>query len=255
MPEIVETPDAESLAEFAARAFLHAVQAAMQNHGRFSVVLSGGSTPQKMYIRLSQPPYIEQVDWNRVFFFWGDERCVPPDHAESNFGAARKALLDVAPIPNVNIHRIPGELAPELSAGLYEQDLRDFFGGQDPPHLDLILLGLGEDGHTASLFPGSPALHEVEHWTAAVMHADGPPPLVPRVTLTLPVLNAAHEIIFLVSGENKASILARVLSLPSPPGDIYPAQLVRPVSGRVTWLADRAALAVWKKTPAEGNLE
>lgn len=251
MPEIIEAPDAMALAEFAARSFLHASQAAIHARGRFSVALSGGSTPQKMYIRLSQSPFIEQVDWSRVFLFWGDERCVPPDHAESNFGAARKALLDGAPIPRANIHRIPGELGPERAADLYEQDLRAFFAGEDPPHLDLILLGLGEDGHAASLFPDSPALLEGEHWTAAVMHAGGPPPLVPRVTLTLPVLNAAREILFLVSGENKASILAGVFSPPSSLNDIYPAQLIRPISGRVRWLADRAALSVLKKAPPE----
>ncbi len=247
MPDLIVASNADALADRAARAFLRASRTAIQLRGRFCVALSGGSTPQRMYARLSQLAFAGQVDWTRVFLFWGDERCVPPDHADSNYGAARQTLLVDAPIPDANIFRIRGELPVDQAARLYDAELRAFFVGENVPHLDLVLLGLGEDGHTASLFPESPALLETQPWASAVAHTDGLPPKVARVTLTLPVLNAAREIFFLVSGDKKAAILAKVLNTPASLEEIYPAQLVRPVSGRVAWLVDREALSIWSE--------
>jgi 6-phosphogluconolactonase len=175
-----------------------------------------------------------------VYIFWSDERCVPPGLPDSNYLMACLALLDPARVPARNIHRIPGELEPLRAAARYEAQLRQFFAGDGLPRFDLILLGLGEDGHTASLFPGSPALHEQERWAVAVEHTTPPPPLVPRVTLTLPVLNAAAHVIYLVSGANKAERLAQVLHGPVALEPL-PAQLVSPANGALLWLVDRAA--------------
>jgi 6-phosphogluconolactonase len=190
-----------------------------------------------MYARLTRA----QVKWDHVHFFWGDERCVPPSHADSNYRLANEALLCSIPIPEVNIHRIPGELPVKEAARNYEVELRRFFGSTTP-RFDLVLLGLGEDGHTASLFPGNPAVREDAHWVAAVSHHEPPPPLVDRVTLTLLVLNAAAHVLFLVSGASKTDRLEQVLHGPFQP-ELLPAQTVKPIKGTVQWLVDQAAAA------------
>lgn len=246
MVDVEIISDAAALAEAAARRFVLWAQTAVADRGRFCVALSGGVTPHSLYALLCQPPHAGQVDWRHVHLFWGDERCVPPDHADSNFRAVREALLDRELLPGENIHRIPGELLPQQAADTYEQDLRRFFGGGDLPRFDLILLGLGDDGHTASLFPASPALLETQRWAVPVEHTVPPLPLVPRVTLTLPVLNAAGQVLFLVSGAGKASILARVLRPPDSMMESLPAQRIHPLPGRVTWLVDRAAASALK---------
>jgi 6-phosphogluconolactonase len=234
-------PDARMLAARAAGEFVRLAGQALRTRGRFTAALAGGATPQRMYALLAEA----QLDWRGVLFFWGDERCVPPDHADSNYRMAAEALLNRIPIPPENIHRIRGELPAEEAARLYELELRRV----SVVRLDLVLLGLGPDGHTASLFPGTAALHEAARWTAAVPHTTPPPPLVDRVTLTLPVLNAAANVLFLVAGADKAEVLTRILRGPSQP-DLLPAQAVRPVDGRLRWLLDRPAASGIAPEPA-----
>jgi len=212
--------------------------------GRFAVALSGGSTPQGLYRLLATEPYAARVDWPRVQVFWGDERCVAPDDPASNYGMARETLLARVSIPAANVHRIRGEDEPAEAARAYERDLRETFATPDgPPRLvpgarfDLVLLGMGADGHTASLFPGTTALREPARWVRAVSPADGSPV---RVTLTPAVLNAAAEVVFLISGRAKAAILRRVRESPYQP-DLLPAQIVAPRAGHLRWLVDADA--------------
>lgn len=235
-PQKIEVvPDSSYLAERAAEEFIELADKALRSQRRFSVALAGGSIPRLMYTKLSQA----HLRWDRVHFFWGDERCVPADHDDSNFHMAYQALLKSISIPGENIHRIHGELPVEQAAKNYEGDLRCFFGRKEP-RFNLILLGLGSDGHTASLFPGTIEVPEKSHWVAPVIHRVPPSPLVDRVTLTLPVLNTAAHILFLVSGGEKAVCLAKVLQGPFRP-DLLPAQAVKPVKGNIYWLVDQAA--------------
>jgi len=237
--------DPFALARAAAVHFLQVAQTAILKRDRFCVVLSGGSTPRAMFQQLRLPANSQQVNWQKVHLFWGDERCVPADHADSNYQMTRQALLNFVSIPPRNLHRIPGEFEPQGAAEAYERELRAFFGSNGLPCFDLILLGLGEDGHTASLFPGSPQLQEQECWVAAVEHQTPPPPLVNRVTLTFPVINAATQVLFLVAGSAKADILAKVLR-PVETGQVaLPAQQVVPLKGKLTWLVDQAAASKW----------
>jgi 6-phosphogluconolactonase len=228
--------EAATLAEAAAAQFVEAAAQALARQARWAVALSGGTTPQAAYQRLAAPEWARQVDWARVHFFWGDERCVPPDHAESDYGMARQALLDHIAVPTANVHRMRGELDPAQAAADYQAELERFFG-LARPRFDLVWLGLGEDGHTASLFPGTAALHETGRWAAAnwveQLHSW-------RLTLTPPVLNDAAQVVFLVAGSRKAQILQAVLQGPYQP-EARPAQLVRPASGQLVWLVDRAA--------------
>jgi 6-phosphogluconolactonase len=235
MPQIEILPDVRQLAERAAGYCLRRMEERLGSAERFTLVLAGGSTPKKMYACLAA----EKIDWRRVHFFWGDERCVPPEAAESNYGMAQETLFRQLPLPPENIHRMAGEKPAQEAAHLYEEDLQGFFG-KGLPRFDLILLGLGTDGHTASLFPGSSALRAGRRWAVPVEHTIPPPPLVERVTLTLPVLNAAAEVLFLVAGADKADILAEVLEGPYQPRR-YPAQGVRPANGGLLWLAEAAA--------------
>jgi 6-phosphogluconolactonase len=244
--------DPESLARAGAEHFVAFATAAIAARGRFAVALSGGETPRDMYAELARPPLLDRVDWSRVHVFWGDGRCVPPDHPDSNYRMARETLLDHVPLPAANIHRIQGEIEPEQAALEYEQELRGVFSGSpdraasgdagEPPRFDLILLGMGEDGHTASLFPGTPALRERRRWVVAqrVEKLDAW-----RITLTLPVINAAADVLFLISGAKKAKALSRVLA-DAPPADAedLPARLVAPTAGRIIWLVDAAAAAL-----------
>lgn len=238
MPEIEIVADAAALAQRAAEQFTGLAGYAIHKRGRFVVALSGGSTPRLMNALLAAPPYTEKIKWPKVFVFWGDERCVGPDHADSNYLTARETLLKHVAIPDENIHRIHGELAPEHAAQRYEDELREFFEG--PPRFDLILLGLGDDGHTASLFPGTPGVRENSRWALAVKHDSPPAPLVDRVTCTPPLLNAAANVTFLVSGAAKAERVYQVLHDPYNP-DRIPAQVVRPKDGKLLWLLDEAA--------------
>jgi 6-phosphogluconolactonase len=205
--------------------------------GTFSVALAGGNTPRRVYELLATEQFAKRVEWSQVALFFGDERCVPPDHPDSNYRMIFEALISKVAIPSANVHRVIGELDPVESARLYERELRTFFGGLAWPRFDLVLLGMGEDGHTASLFPSSDALHEVSRWVVATKPNDSGHQ---RVTLTVPVFNHAARIIFLVTGEAKAKRLAQVLR-PQPGSELLPAQVIHPAAGSLEWLVDSAA--------------
>lgn len=235
-PELRVFPDQEALAEAAARMWREAAEGAVAERGKFQVVLSGGSTPRALYRLLAQPPW-HSLPWTETEIFWGDERHVPPYDAASNQRLAREALLDRAPIPAANIHPMPTASAPESDAAAYEAQLRQVFSGCEWPAFDLAWLGLGEDGHTASLFPGDAATKEKTRWATA---AHAPAGISDRITLTAPALNAARQVVFLVSGAAKADILREVLQGRLSALDA-PAKLIKPVSGRLCFLADRDA--------------
>jgi 6-phosphogluconolactonase len=234
--KIVILSDVAAVADEAARRFATLAEAAVAARGRFSAALSGGSTPGALYRRLAGEPYRSEIPWSGVHFFWSDERCMPPDDSESNYRLADSALLSHVPIVPDQVHRILGEMGPERAAHLYELALHDFFCGP-LARFDLVLLGLGEDGHVASLFPGSAALLERERLAVAAeaRYQDRP---AQRVTLTLPAINSAREILFLVTGRAKAGIVQTILEGPDTG---LPAQLARPTAGRVTWLLDGEA--------------
>jgi 6-phosphogluconolactonase len=232
--------DRETLSFAAAHHFLSLGQAAIMHRGRFMVAFSGGTTPRLLFQRLKSPHMQDALDWDLVHIFWGDERCVPPDDAESNYRMAREALIDHLPIPASNVHRFLTEMPPEEAALQYRAELQSTFGLTDespPPVFDLILLGLGSDGHTASLFPETSVLDERERWTAAVYVEKL---TAWRVTLTPVVFNAARDILFLVSGESKAIVLREVL-VGNEEDVKYPVQLVRPVSEGLYWYVDNKA--------------
>lgn len=229
------------LAQAAAEHIIETIQTRLAHQSNASIALAGGSTPKAAYQQLAQMS--GRLDWRRIHLFWGDERCVPPDHPESNYHMARQTLLDFIAIPPENVHRMRGEEDPFSAAGAYEAELRTFFSGGNGRGFDLILLGLGEDGHTASLFPGSPALQIQDRWVVAVEHNQPPPPLVTRLSITLPVINAAAYVTYLVLGAAKSGRLAQILAAAGmtsiePP---LPAQLVRPTSGNLSWLVDEDA--------------
>ena len=227
--EVYEGP--QELAEAAARAFVDGAAGAIAERGRFAVALAGGSTPKATYEVLARD-HSQDVDWPNVHAFFGDERTVPPDHEDSNYRMAREALLDHVPVGSV--HRMRGELPPDEAAASYERELGQFFGGEAV--LDLVMLGIGPDGHTASLFPGTAALGVTDRLAVA-----NPVPKLgtTRLTLTVPVLNAAREVRFLVAGAGKAGALAEILEGDADPRE-YPAKLVRPPGGPI-WMVDHAA--------------
>ena len=208
--------------------------------GTFSIALSGGSTPKSLYALLASTQYRSRLDWQRVEFFWGDERHVPPDHPESNYRMAYETLLSPLGIGANRIHRIHGENPEAGTAAVqYEQRIRSRLGNASlqTPQLDLILLGMGPDGHTASLFPGTEAVHENTKWVTAPwvekFHAF-------RITMTPALINCAHQVTFMVSGKEKAQVLKAVLEGEYQP-DILPSQIIRPQSGRLTWFLDQEA--------------
>lgn len=250
-------PDRAALTRDAARRFVVHARQAIAARGHFAVALSGGSTPRDLYALLATPEFASPIDWARVHFFWGDERAVPPDHPDSNYRMTHKALLSKIPVSMQNIHRIPAELPPEDAAREYEDALRLFFDldadehGQAQikniyprssvlirvPAFDLILLGLGADGHTASLFPHTRVLRETEHWVATE-YIDQVK--MWRITLTAPAINAAKNIVWLVAGADKAETVRAVLRGAYRPDDL-PAQLIQPTNGKVVWLLDEDA--------------
>jgi 6-phosphogluconolactonase len=229
--EIVVLPEPAALAWEAADRFAALARSALAAQGRFTAALSGGSTPQLLHQQLVTRP----IEWQHVQLFWSDERCVPPDHPDSNYGMAHRTLLSQINIPAENVHRLKGELDPAQAAQHYEAELRAVLDAA--PRFDLILLGLGTDAHTASLFPGTSALHEQQR-LAVAQYVDKL--RSQRLTLTLPVINAAAHVIFLVTGADKAAALQSVWHGPRDP-DRFPAQSVMPRHGRLTWLVDRAA--------------
>ena len=241
MRTIRRFPDAEAVSRAAAQELVELARAAIADRGRFCVALSGGSTPRRMYEILSESPRWAQLDWRRVEFFWGDERSVPPEHPDSNYGVAAAVLLDKLGVSAERVHRIRGELSnPEQAAALYQDELAQVFATPAeglPPVFDLILLGMGPDGHTASLFPYSPALTERRRWVVGYTVARLGKP---RITMTFPLLNRALEIRLLVTGADKASVLREALAGPRDP-ERLPVQAVVPEAGRLVWFVDRAA--------------
>ncbi len=249
-PELVRVPDRAALARNAAERLVQIARRAIQETGRFSVALSGGSTPRELYALLATPEFADQVDWKRVHVFWGDERAVPPDSPDSNYRMAREEFAHL-PIPAGQVHRIMGEEEPGQAALEYEQTLRErlapTFAPPPPlpgeaqadvmPCLDLVLLGLGANGHTASLFPHGAALQETRRWVVAEYVAEVG---MHRITLTAPILNAASHVIFLVAGADKAPAVQAVLRGPYRPQEL-PAQLIQPERGHLIWLLDGAA--------------
>jgi len=246
--EIKILKDLEEISRQAAGTILHRANAVKPANGRFAVALSGGSTPKLLHKRLGSELQVRnRMPWDNIHFFWGDERHVPPDDPQSNYRMARETLFDAAPVPAQNIHRVPAE-EPDaaLCAEKYERELFAFFElkpGQ-MPRFDCIMLGIGSDGHTASLFPGTDALQEkkrlvVANWVEKLQ--------THRITMTAPVLNNAAMVIFLVSGREKAEALKDILEGDHRP-ELLPAQLIRPQTGKLLWLVDREAAGCLNNT-------
>ena len=241
----------------AASFFQQSVVVAVQSRGLARVAISGGSTPKAVFALLANPtePFLTAIPWAALHLFWVDERCVGPEDSESNFGMTRKAMLDEVPLPPENVHRMEGELDPEEGASRYEAVLRNAFkleGGQTPT-FDLIVLGMGDDGHTASLFPHTDALHEMSRLVVA-NHV--PQKDTWRLTLTWPVITQGREVAFLIEGANKAQIVKAVFAGVYEPED-HPSQLIRPASGRMTLLMDEPAARELPLTlaPSTGGLQ
>ena len=229
--------DLEKISHKAAEMFVNISGSCIASRRKFSAALSGGPTPRRLYILLSSDRYRNQVHWPSIHFFWVDERCVPKEHEESNFKTAFDTLLSKVPIPDENIHRIRGEEDPERGARDYEEDVRKFFEMAGLPVFDLVILGMGADGHTASLFPGSKSLDERVRLALPVYLEK---PNWNRITLTLPVLNNAAQVIFLVAGQSKADMVWEILG-GSQKKDRYPAGRINSVHRSITWLIDQGA--------------
>lgn len=237
-PDLRVFPDVNELSLRAAEAVTRTITDAMHSTGRCSLVLSGGNTPRTLYGLLASR-FREQIPWAQVHVFWGDERYVPPSDAQSNYRMAKETLLDHVPCPAANVHPMPTHLSePDAAARAYEGTLRAYFSGA-PPAFDVVLLGLGPEGHTASLFPGSPALAEPTRWVLAVT-APADPPV--RLTLTFPLLNRAANAYFLVTGSNKARALHQILT-GTADRNTCPASGLRLASGTLIWWVDREAAA------------
>ena len=232
---VEDTPEALTLE--ALRMLVRIADESVRERDRFSVAISGGSTPRPLYRKLAEEPWRSEMPWEHTHIFWVDERCVPARDPASNYGAARADFLDRIPTPSRHIHPMPGDLDPEEGAEGYEAGLIRFFGLRqgELPVFDLMLLGIGRDGHTASLFPGQPSLDEKERLVISVTGGD---PFLPRLTLTCPVMNHARHAIFLVSGEGKADIMRAVLENRD---QTLPAQRIQPKHGDLTWFLDRDA--------------
>lgn len=228
--------DLEALSQAAAELFMLQSRVASMVCGRFCVALSGGETPRRMYEILASPPYKERIHWSEVHIFWSDERCVPEDDPRSNSLMAHRTLLEQIPIPPANIHPIGCASSPLQAAADYEKELRDFFSRQNP-NFHLILLGLGANGHVASLFPHTPVLNEKERWVSEVYVEEL---RMYRVTFTASFINQAEQVVFLVSGGDKAQVLEDVLEGPYQPNEL-PAQLIRINGKHPLWLVDKAA--------------
>lgn len=235
-------PDLDGLTQAAAQRFVQDAHEAIGARGRFAIVLAGGATPQPLYRRLARPECTGRLDWSKIHVFWGDERSVPPDDERSNYRMARDAWLDHIAMPEENVHRMLGEAEPHAAASKYDDELRAFFhdsGRESEIHatFDLVLLGLGEDGHTASLFPHTPAIAEQDRWVCAQYV---PSASMWRITLTPAAINRARDVLFLVAGARKAWRVKDVLEGPRVP-EALPAQAIRPRDGRLSWFLDRSA--------------
>lgn len=236
-PRIMIVENAEEAAAQAVAMVVTTAGDSVARRGHFTLAISGGSTPQRMYRMLVSPPSVDLVPWEKTHFFWVDERCVPPADPQSNYGMAWRDFLRDAPLPERNIHPMRCQGSPEESAARMELELRGFFhlGPWDYPIFDLICLGMGKDGHTASLFPNHEGLNEARNLVAAVK---GGTPAIHRLTLSLPVLNRGRAVLFLVTGREKAEMVKEVLMQA---GSHRPAAMICPLSGNLTWLLDREA--------------
>ncbi len=239
-PDVQVFKDKTALSETAVRLVIVVAQEAVREHGRFLIALSGGGTPAGLFRLLAQSPYADQMPWAQTHVFWGDERLVPPDDAGSNYGQAARLLLNHVPIPAVNIHRIKGEDAPIAAVQDYAEQLRQLAEpGRAWPRFDLTVMGMGSDGHTASLFPGPiPAAARQNPVMTVTADYDGRP--AQRITLTPLVFNDARHVLFLVTGEKKAEAVTAVLHGPHQPQK-WPAQRIQPENGLIIWLLDKAA--------------
>jgi len=241
LPGVVVCADAAAVAREAATRFVDIALESIAGRAMFAVALAGGSTPRELYRLLASDEFRDQVDWNKLVVFWGDERAVPPDHPDSNFGLANETLLQHVPIPAQQIHRMAAERQPiGRAAADYERKLETLVlpSAGNHPRFDLIVLGMGADGHTASLFPGTDHTQTSRWVTARPIEKLG----AWRMSFTLPVLNAARHVLFLITGEEKAATLGRVLNGPASPDEApLPAQLVQPVNGQRVFLVDEAA--------------
>lgn len=249
-PPIEVFPDREKLIQAAAEHVIEITSQGITDNGRVAIALSGGSTPRPLYSLLATETYSQRIDWPKIHVFWGDERGVPPDNPQSNYQMARETLLEAVPIPMSNVHRIHGEQDPEKAAAAYEKELRTFFGvnatdGSPRLGFDLILLGMGDNGHIASVFPGLSAVNERQHW---VMAEYVEVVSMWRITLTPVVINAAKNVLFIVSGAEKAERLHSVLEGPFQPA-VLPAQIIRPARGRLLWLLDKAVAGGLRRFP------
>jgi 6-phosphogluconolactonase len=247
-PEIIIEPTPADLARSAADLFVQTVSDAQQQRGVARIALSGGSTPRALFTLLASDEYAKKLDWQSVDIFWGDERTVPPDHADSNYRMAHETLLRTLPVPEVRIHRMRGELDPVAAAGDYSLVLQQVFELSEAnavPRFDLILLGLGPDGHTASLFPHTSALDVRDQLVVA---NPVPQQQTTRLTLTVPVLQAAAHVHFLVAGKDKAAAAHRAIEGAWDPAET-PSQYLRDATGQVTWLLDSAAAAELQQHP------
>ncbi|MDB5282659.1 MAG: 6-phosphogluconolactonase [Bacteroidota bacterium] len=228
--------NADQLNEAACNFIIDLSKKAIEQRGLFTLVLSGGSTPERLYSLLAQAPFNDKLEWNKTFIFWGDERCVPLDDKLNNAAMANSLLLSKVNIPAKNIHPIPVNLTPVEAALSYEETIKNFFN-QSPPLFDLILLGLGENGHTASLFPYTAVLHEISRLVKEVYVEEQQ---MFRVTMTAPLINKGRNIAFLVTGKQKHQILKTVLT-DSIDKDKYPVELIRPEQGELIWWTDKDA--------------
>ena len=244
MTDVTVYPDHLSFVDGAAAFIAGLAAESIAECDRFTIALAGGGTPRPIYARLAAADHAARIDWGKVYVFFSDERCVPPDDAASNYRMAREVLLDHVPLPSANVHRMHGEDDPAQAALAYEQALQGVFRASSAPAFDLICLGMGDDGHTASLFPGTAALRERERWVVAQYVAVAQ---AWRVTLTAPFINAARHVAFLVEGAGKSETLWLVLEGSYQP-DVLPSQLIQPVSGQVHWFVDAAAAAKIQST-------
>lgn len=244
------SPDVQLLTTAAADLMVTVIQEAVAARGRADVTITGGSSPTTLYQLLATPAYLAQIAWGQVHIWFSDERCVPPDNALSNYKLANDNLLSKVPIPAAQVHRMRGEDPRDQAAEHYAEELRRSFGLEpvtNPtllalPRMDFILLGLGPDGHVASLFPGNPVVNVEDRLVVGVEHHSGPDPLVDRISLTLPVLNAGAVVAFIVTSAGKAGITAKVLEdIPANPQDLLPSQRVKPTQGQLLWLLDMAS--------------
>ena len=246
-------PDAPSLAWRAALHFVELAEEAFAARGRVRIAVSGGNTPRATFALLADPahPFRNRMPWHGLELYWVDERSVPPDHPDSNYRMTREALLDQVGLAPEQVHRIQGELEPEAAAAEYEYDIRQTFRleGADLPSFDVLALGMGDDGHTASLFPHTAALHETGR-IAIANHV--PQKDTWRITLTWPVINHAREVFFLIAGADKASPLKAVFTGPKDV-ETLPSQLIWPASGILTLILDKAAAAQLPPTGADGK--